>query len=141
MDNSRLFGEALQHPVLVLLLVLGVFLVARILYTSLAPVQGLFSRRCFRADLGKSVTHSRLGKMLSSRDVDLQYYLFSQPVSDIEKQLHNCKCCNSTDQCDCYLSSKIMGSNIDLSFCQNNNSILKVRNRQENLYISRMKDL
>jgi len=141
MDSPRLLGEAIQHPGLYLLLVLGCSLIAQIIYISLAPIQGLFSRRCFRDGLKKRITHSQLGNMLARRGVDLQYYLFSQSSSDIGKHIRNCKRCDSLDQCDYYLDSKIMDSNIGLPFCQNNDSILKIKNKQENLYILRNKNL
>ena len=141
MDSPRLLGEAIQHPGLVLLLVLGCSLIAQILYISLVPIHGLFSRRCFRDGLKKRIIHSQLGKMLARRDIDLQYYLFSQPPSDIGKHIRNCKRCDSLDQCDYYLDSKIMGSNIELPFCQNNDPIIKIKNKQENLYILRNKSL
>jgi hypothetical protein len=141
MDNSRLLDEAIQHPGLVLLLVLGGSLIAQVLYNSLAPVKGLFSRRCSRDGLKKRVSHSRLGKMLTRRDIDLQYYLFNQRPSDIERHIRNCKRCDSLDQCDCYLDNRKMDSNIDLPFCQSNDSILKIKNQQDNLYMLRNKQL
>ena len=110
MDNSRLFG----------------FL--------LAPVRALFSSCCFRCELKESITLSRLGKMLTRKGIDLQYYLYSQPPADIVKQIHNCSHCHSLDQCDCYLDNKEMDNSIDLSFCRNNNSIMKVKNEQDSLY-------
>ena len=110
MDNSRLFG----------------FL--------LAPVRALFSSCCFRCELKKSIAPSRLGKVLTRKGIDLQYYLYSQPPADIMQQMHNCKRCHSLDQCDCYLDNKEK-DNIDLPFCRNNNSIMKIKNQQESLYV------
>jgi hypothetical protein len=141
MDNSRLLGEAIQHPGLVLLLVLCGSLVAQVLYSSVAPMRGLFSRRCFRDGLEKRITPSQLGKMLGRRGIDLQYYLFSQPPAEIEKHMCNCKRCDSLEQCDCYLDSKKMDNRIDLSFCRNNDAILKIKHQQDNLYILRNRNL
>ena len=141
MDNSRLFGEAIQHLDLILLLVLGSSLVTQSLYKSWAPIKGLFSRHCFREELKERVAHSRLGKMLIRRNIDLQYYLFSQPVSDTQKHLRNCKRCDSLDQCDYFLDNKIMDGSIDLPFCQHNDVILKIKNQQDNLYVLRNKNL
>ena len=111
MDNSRLFG----------------FL--------LAPVRALFSSCCFRCELKKSITPSRLGKMLTRKGIDLQYYLYSQPPADVMKQMHNCNHCHRLDQCDCYLDNKKIDNNIDLSFCRNNDSIMKVKSQQDSLYV------
>jgi hypothetical protein len=140
-EDSRLLGEAIQHPDLIFLLVMGGSLITQSLYKSLAPLKGLFSRHCFLDELKERVTHSQLGKMLARRNIDLQYYIFSQPASDTEKHLRNCKRCDSLDQCDYYLDNNIMDCSIDLPFCQHNDSILKIKNQQDNLYILRNKNL
>ena len=142
MDNSQLIGEAIAHPGLVLLLVMGGSLITPALYNSLVSIrESLFSRRCFRSGLEKRITHSQLYKMLTRKGVDLQYYLFSQPAADIEQQLHNCKRCDSYDLCNCYLGNKKVDSSIDLPFCCNNDSIFKVKNQQEKLYVLRNPNL
>ena len=138
MDNSQLIGEAIAHPGLVLLLVMGGSLITPALYNSLVSIrESLFSRRCFRSGLEKRITHSRLGKMLNRKGVDLHYHLFSQQPADIEQQLRNCKRCDSYDQCDSYLGNRKIDSKIDLPFCRNNDAICKVKYRQENLYVLR----
>ena len=104
---------------------------------SLAPVRELFSGCCFRNELKKSITPSRLGKMLTRKGVDLHYHLFSQQPADIEQQLRNCKRCDSFDRCDGYLENHKMDNNIDLPFCKNKNSISKIKNQQEKLYVLR----
>jgi hypothetical protein len=104
---------------------------------SLAPVREFFSRCCFRNELKKSITPSRLGKMLTRKGVDLQYYLYSQPTSDIMQHMRNCKRCHSLEKCDCYLDNKKMDDNIELLFCQNNDPILKVKNQQDSLYVKK----
>jgi len=101
----------------------------------LAPIRALFSGCCFRNELKKSITPSRLGKMLTRKGVDLQYYLYSQPTSDIVQHMRNCKHCRSLEQCDCYLENKKMYSNTELTFCQNNDSIIKIKNQQDSLYV------
>ena len=117
MDNSLLFGF------------------------SLAPVREFLSRCCFRNELKKSITPSRLGKMLTRKGVDLQYYLYSQPPSDIDKHICNCKRCHSLEQCDYYLDNKKMDNNIVLSFCQNSDSIVKIKNQQDSLYVKSRKSV
>ena len=138
MESSQFIGEAIGHPGLVLLLIMGGSLISPALYRSLVSIRELlFSRHCFRSGLGKRVSHSRLYKMLTRKGVDLQYYLFSQPPADIEQQLRNCKRCDHVDRCDGYLANNKMGSNIDLPFCRNNDPIFKIKNRQEKLYVLR----
>ena len=138
MENSYLLGEVMGHPGLVLLLVMGGSLITPALYNSLLSIRELlFSRRCFRKQLEKRIRHSQLGKMLTRRDIDLQYYLFSQPPCAIEKHIRNCNRCDSLDQCNCFLENKRMNNNVDLPFCRNNDAILKTRNQQEKLYLLR----
>jgi hypothetical protein len=110
MDNSRLFG----------------FL--------LAPVRVLFSGCCFRNELKKSITPSRLGRMLTKKGIDLQYYIYSLPPSDIEQHMSNCKGCNCLDLCVCYLNKKNVYNNFALCFCKSNDSIIKIKNLQDGLY-------
>jgi len=111
MDNSRLFGF------------------------SLASVRELLSSCCFRNELKKSITPSRLGRILTSRGVDLQYYLYSQPLSDIMNHMQNCEHCHSLEQCNNYLDNNTRDNNIDPAFCRNNDAIKKIRNQQDSLYV------
>jgi hypothetical protein len=136
--NSLLIGEAIGRPGLVLLLVMGGSLITPALYNSLVSIRDLlFSRHCFRHGLKNRITHSRLDRMLARKGVDLQYYLFSQPAADIEKQIGNCKHCDSYYLCDGYLENKEMDSKIDLPFCRNDDPILRIKNQQEKLYVLR----
>jgi hypothetical protein len=102
---------------------------------SLAAVRELFSGCCFRNELKKSITPAHLGRMLTKKGIDLQYYIYSLPTSDIEQHMNNCKRCHSLDLCDCYLNKKKMYNNIVLAFCQNNDSIIKIKNQQDSLYV------
>ena len=101
----------------------------------LAPIRDFFSKCCFRTELKKSITPSRLGKMLTSKGIDLQYYLYSQTTTDIVAQMHNCEHCHSLEQCDCHLENGTTDNDIDLPFCRNNTPIMKVRQQQKSLYV------
>ena len=101
----------------------------------LAPIRQFFSKCCYRTELKKSITPSRLGKMLTIKGIDLQYYLYSQPPADIVAQMHNCVHCHSLEQCDCYLENEITDSEAELPFCRNNDPIRKVKQQQESLYV------
>ena len=83
--NSCILGEAMQHTDLIILLGMGSSLIAPTLYKSLSSIQGLFSRHCYRDQLKELIEHSRISKMLTRRKIDLQFYLFNQSYSDIEK--------------------------------------------------------
>ena len=101
---------------------------------SLAPVRELLSRCCYRNELKKSITPSRLGRMLARKGIDLQYYLYSLCPSDVVRHMRNCKRCHSLEQCDDYLNNRNSDNNIDASFCQNNDAIVEVKKQQDSLY-------
>ena len=124
----------MQHIDLIILLGMGSSLIAPALYKSLSPLRGLFSSHCYRDRLRKLVKHSRLGKMLTRRGIDLQYYLFNQSSSDIENQLGNCKHCDSFDHCDYFLGNNKIANNISLPFCRNDSATLYLKDQQEKLY-------
>lgn len=101
---------------------------------SLAPVRELLSRCCYRNELKKSIASSHFGRMLTRKGVDLQYYLYSLPPSDVVKHMRNCKHCHSLDQCAHYLNNRNTDNNVVSSFCQNNDAIAEVKNQQDSLY-------
>ena len=103
---------------------------------SLAPIRELLSRCCFRNELKNSITSSPLGKILARKGVDLQYYIYSQPTTDIMKHMRNCERCHSQEQCDFYLGNKNMDNHMNLPFCQNNNPILWIKKQQDSLYVT-----
>ena len=139
--NLHLLSEAMQHTDLIIFLGLGNALIAPIFYKSLSSIQGLFGRHCYRDRLKELVEHSRLGKMLTRRNIDLQFYLFNQSSSDIENQIHACECCDNFDECDYFLKNKQMDNNIALPFCRINSAMLYVMDQQEKLYRLRNKNL
>ena len=139
--NLRLLGEAMQHTDLIIFLGLGSSLIAPTLYKSLSSIQGLFSRHCYRDRLKELVEHSRLGKMLTRRNIDLQFYLFNQSSPDIENQICACECCDNVDECDFFLKNNQVDNNIALPFCRINSAILYVKDQQEKLYRLRNKNL
>jgi hypothetical protein len=100
----------------------------------LAPVRELLSKCCYRNELKKSITSSRLGKMLSRVGVDLHYYLYSQPSSEIARHIRNCQHCHSPDECDCYLEIREMDADMHPAFCRNSDAIQKVRDEQKSLF-------
>ena len=102
----------------------------------LAPARELLDKCCYRNELKNSVTASRLGKMLSRKGVDLDYYLYSQSSSEIDRQMHNCMHCHNLGECDCYLEIEEMDRDMPLAFCRNSDAIHEIRNQQESLYVN-----
>ena len=117
------------------LMVLGGSLIIVALYYLRASIRKSFGGHYFRENMKHQVTYLRLGEMLTKKDIDLQFYLFSLPDTEIKKHILNCKRCRSLDQCDHYLGKKEMDNNIDLPFCPNSDSLKKVKSQQENPYI------
>ena len=117
------------------LMVLGGSLLAVVLYYLWASINNLFSGHFFRGNLKHQVTHARLGAMLTKKNIDLKFYLFSPSDAEIMKHILNCKRCRSLDQCDSYLGKKEMDNNTDLPFCPNSDSLKEVKSLQENPYI------
>jgi hypothetical protein len=76
------------------LMVLGGSLLAVALYYLWVSIQNLFSGHFFRGTLKHQVTHARLGAMLTKKDIDLKFYLFSPPDAEIMKHIPN-HCINS----------------------------------------------
>ena len=113
------------------LMVLGGSLLAVALYYLWVSIQNLF----IRGNLKHQVKHARLGAMLTKKDIDLKFYLFSPPDAEIMKHILNCKRCRSLDQCDSYLGKKEIDNNTDLPFCPNSDSLNEVKSLQENPYI------
>ena len=101
---------------------------------SLAPVRELLSRCCYRNELKKGITSSCLGRMLTRKGIELQYYLYSLPPSDVVEHMRNCKRCHSQDQCDDYLNNRNTDNNAVSSSCPNNDAIAEVKTEQDNLY-------
>jgi len=139
--SSCLLDEVVQHSDLIILLGLGSSLIAPTLYKSFSSIQGLFGKHCYRDRLKTSVEHSRLGKMLARRAIDLQFYLFNQPSSDIENQIRTCDCCDALDECDYFLNNRQLDNNIALPFCRISSSILYIKDRQKKLYRSGNRNL
>ena len=115
----------------VVLAVLGGSMVAVALYYLRSSIRELFSGRYYREGQAKRISRLRLSKMLTKKNIDIKNYLYNQSAADILEHIRNCKHCRSIDQCDDYLDN--MDDNIDPPFCPNNDSILKIKNQQENL--------
>lgn len=131
----------MQHTDLIVFMGLGSSLIAPTLYKSLSSIRGLFNGPCYRNRLKELVEHSRLGKMLSRRNIDLQFYLFNQSYSDIENQIRACERCDNFDECDYFLNNNQLDNNIALPFCRSNSAILYIQDQQEKLYRLRNKNL
>ena len=76
----------------------------------------------FRKNLARKVDALRLNKMLAALGIDINNYLHTERVIDIQEQIDRCSECHNTETCDDQLAKgSIQASNID--FCNNEESL------------------
>jgi hypothetical protein len=76
----------------------------------------------FRKSLARKVEALRLNKMLTALGIDINSYLHSERVIDIEEQIDKCSACQNTEICDDQLAKgTVQASNID--YCNNEESL------------------
>ena len=79
----------------------------------------------FRKNLARKLYALRLNKMLAALGIDINTYLHSERVLDIEEHIDKCASCQNTETCDDQLASgTIQASNID--YCNNDESLQKI---------------
>jgi len=79
----------------------------------------------FRKSLARKVDALRLNKMLAALGIDINSYLHSERVIDIEEHIDKCSSCENTDICDDQLDKgTILASNID--YCNNEESLQQI---------------
>jgi hypothetical protein len=76
----------------------------------------------FRKSLARKVNALRLNKMLAALGIDINNYLHSERVIDIEEHIDKCSACQNTEICDDQLAKgTIQANNID--YCNNEESL------------------
>ena len=79
----------------------------------------------FRKNLARKVNALRLNKMLAALGIDINSYLHSERVIDIEEHIDKCSACQNTETCDEQLASgTIQASSID--YCNNEESLQQI---------------
>ena len=76
----------------------------------------------FREKLASRVADLRLGKMLSALGIDIDDYLHSERVTDIENHIKRCAQCANTDECDDKLADNTIKAH-QIAFCNNEKSL------------------
>ncbi|TNF92243.1 MAG: hypothetical protein EP297_13645 [Gammaproteobacteria bacterium] len=79
----------------------------------------------FRQDLANRIHGLRLGRMLNALGIDIDSYLHSEPVVDIENQITRCTQCANTDECDEKLTSDSIKPD-EIAFCNNEKSLQEI---------------
>jgi len=76
----------------------------------------------FRKNLARKVDALRFNKMLAALGIDINNYLHTERVIDIERHIDKCSACQNTEICDDQLGKgPIQASNID--YCNNEESL------------------
>ena len=79
----------------------------------------------FRKRLARQVNALRLNRMLTALGIDINGYLHSERVIDIEEQIDRCSACHNTETCDDQLTKgTINAGNID--YCNNEQSLQRI---------------
>ncbi len=79
----------------------------------------------FRKNLARKVNTLRLNGMLGALGIDINSYLHSERVIDIEEQIDKCSACQNTETCDDQLASgSIQPGNID--YCNNEQALQQI---------------
>ncbi|MFQ5643398.1 MAG: DUF6455 family protein [Thiogranum sp.] len=83
-----------------------------------AIIFNLKAGRKYRITLATRLNQLRLGKMLSAAGIDINAYLHTQSVVDIQHQMESCSNCENTDTCDEQLADGHISAT-DIDFCNN----------------------
>ena len=79
----------------------------------------------FRKHLARKVHALRLNKMLTALGIDIDAYLHSERVIDIEEHVDRCAACENTETCDDQLArGTINAATID--YCNNEQSLQRI---------------
>ena len=107
-------------------LIIGSILVLFVLYVimriSYVIMRNVIVGMEFRKRLASKVNDLRLNKMLAALGIDINSYLHSERIIDIEEHIDKCSACQNTETCDDQLArGTIQANNID--YCNNEESL------------------
>jgi hypothetical protein len=102
--------------------ILALFVLYVIMRMSYVIMRNVITGMEFRKKLAGKVNALRLNKMLAALGIDINSYLHSERVIDIEEQIDRCSACENTETCDDQLArGTIQADNID--YCKNEESL------------------
>lgn len=104
---------------------LGLFMLYVILRMSYVIMRNVIVGMEFRKALAGKVDALRLNKMLAALGIDINSYLHSERVIDIEEHIDRCASCDNTETCDDQLAKgSIQPDNID--YCNNEATLQRI---------------
>ena len=105
--------------------ILALFILYVIMRMSYVIMRNVFVGMEFRKKLARKVDALRLNKMLAALGIDINGYLHTERVIDIEEHIDKCSACQNTETCDDQLAKgSIQASNID--YCNNEKSLQQI---------------
>jgi hypothetical protein len=81
--------------------------------------------RKYRKALANSVDQLRLSKMLTALGIDVDTYLHTERVVDIQQNMDLCSACENVEECDDQVSKGALDA-ADISFCNNEQSLQEI---------------
>ena len=109
---------------------LGLLVMAFSLLLFFAIVFNLNAGKKYRKSLARELENLRLNKMLSALGVDVNTYLHSERVVDIQQQMDRCSGCAQTAECDSRLDKGSIGAT-DIGFCDNEQALQDMVEKQK----------
>lgn len=79
----------------------------------------------YRRDLAAKLDQLRLGRMLVALGVNINRYLNSERIVDIDRQMRRCGACTNTKTCDDKLTKGGVAMD-NIQFCNNQESLRKM---------------
>jgi hypothetical protein len=76
----------------------------------------------YRRSLARRFDRLRLSKMLSALGIDVNSYLHTQGIVDIQQHMDLCSACENTNTCDEQLAAGDIKAS-DIEFCNNEKSL------------------
>ncbi|MBT8129442.1 MAG: hypothetical protein KJP10_05580 [Gammaproteobacteria bacterium] len=105
--------------------ILALFMLYVLMRMSYVIMRNVIVGMEFRKNLARQVNALRLNKMLTALGIDINRYLHSERIIDIEEQIDKCAACENTETCDDHLGKgAVQASNID--YCNNEKSLLQI---------------
>jgi amino acid permease len=110
------------------LIVAGLLTVLTLAFTVMlvsAIVFNLKAGKNYRSSLATRIDQLRLSKMLSAVGIDVNSYLHTQNIVDIQEHMDRCSACENTDTCDEQLADGHIKV-ADIDFCNNEKSLQEI---------------
>ena len=109
---------------------LGLLLVAFAVLLVAAIVFNLNIGKRYRRHLAQDLDKLRLSGMLAALGLDINSYLHSERVVDIENQMKRCSDCAQTSECDDRLAGGDVGPD-KIAFCDNESSLRDLLDKEK----------